>query len=89
MEDQVYHVKGKPLGEKTLLAHRSRPWVFVGGDRRDLYAVDSSRLRPAESWSPMPPLATDSLLSPLSSSYLELIPGLVVLSDAPRRAGPE
>jgi hypothetical protein len=37
----------------------------------------------------MPPSATASLLSPLSSSSVELIPGLVVLSDAPRRTGPE
>ena len=37
----------------------------------------------------MPPLATGSLLSPLSSPSLELILGLVVLSDAPRRTGPE
>jgi hypothetical protein len=39
--------------------------------------------------SPMPPSATDSALSPLSSSFPELIPGLVVLSAAPRRTGPE
>ena len=59
------------------------------GDLHDRIAVYSPRPHPAEVWSPMPPLATASLLSPLSSSSLELISGLVVLSDAPRRTGPE
>ncbi len=73
--------EGETAREKPLLAPRSRPWVFVGGDRHDRCAVYSPRPRPTEVWSPMPPSATDSLLSPLSSSSLELIPGLVVLSE--------
>ena len=89
MEDLSLPREGETAGEKTLLAPRNRPWVFVGGDRRARCAVYSPRPRPAEVWSSMPPSATDSLLPPLSSSSLELIPGLVVLSDAPRRTGPE
>ena len=89
MDDLGLPREGETAREKPLLAPRSRPWVFVGGDRHDLRAVYSPRPRPAEVWSLMPPSATDSLLSPLSSSSLELIPGLVVLSDAPRRIGPE
>ena len=89
MEDLSLPREGETAREKILLAPRSRPWVFGGGDRHDRRAVYSPRPRPAEIWSPMPPSATDSLLSPLSLSYLELILGLVVLSDAPRRTGLE
>ena len=73
----------------SLKAPRNRPWVGVEGDRPDRFAVYSPLPRPAEVWSPMPPSATDPLLAPLSSSSLELILGLVVLTDAPRRTGPE
>ena len=37
----------------------------------------------------MPPSAFISLLPPLSSSSIELIMGLVVLFETPRRTGPE
>ena len=75
--------------KKPLLAPLSRPQVGVEGDHPERFVVYSPRLRPAESWSPMPLSATASLLSPLSSSSLDLIPCLVVLADAPRRTGPE
>ena len=60
MEDLSLPREGETARGKPLLAPRSRPWVVVGGDRRDLDAVYSPRLRPAESWSPMPPSATFS-----------------------------
>ena len=79
---------GKPLGENPLPLLADAPGRRQRRSSRSLCGVFSS---PASGrvLSPMPPSATDSALSPLSSSFPELIHGLVVLSAAPRRTGPE
>ena len=85
---EVLHVRGETAGKNPPLAPRSRPWVRRRRRSTRSSLAAGSGCSDGEVRGSMPPSATGSLLAPLSSPSLELIPGLVVLSVAPRRTGP-
>ena len=87
---KIHYVNGETARGKPPLSPRSRPWVVVGENRHYLPLCSIfSAPAPMKTFGARCHRRPRARCSPPRALSFELIPGLVVLVESPRRAGPE